>query len=147
MACQGFILKEIMNRFFTIIFCFAVFSCGNGKDSTDTNSGSTSSTSGNSSNSANENSSTATNETESTEEKVDEDILVLGIVHTSETGCKLYIELENEDKDQLYPVNLEDKFKVDGLRLRFSFVYSKAQQPPDCLNVVIVSVDQVTAMR
>lgn len=76
------------------------------------------------------------------------DTRVLGTVHVSDTGCPVYIEAVTETgKLKMYPVNLEDKFKVEGLRLKFNYNPVKVSQPEGCITDITVEVVDPAAIR
>ncbi|MCH2235876.1 MAG: hypothetical protein MK078_16665 [Crocinitomicaceae bacterium] len=75
-------------------------------------------------------------------------VSVVGVVHVSETGCPLYIAAEaGDEKLTLYPVNLEDKFKNEGMKLKFKYQPSKIQQPDACPDAMPVTLSDVSLMR
>lgn len=77
-----------------------------------------------------------------------EDTRVIGLVHTSPTGCPYFIEAKTDDGPlKMYPINLEDKFKVDGLRLKFNYNVVKASQPAGCDTDIAVELIEPTAYR
>lgn len=87
-----------------------------------------------------------TTKTETTESS--ENYRIIGVVHTSETGCKLYIDGKLKDKTaKMYPVNLDEKYKKDGTRLKFAYQLSRAPLPEGCDAEMTVSVSDVTLMR
>lgn len=71
---------------------------------------------------------------------------VIGEVHLNEDGCSLYISSEDL-KDDLYPVSLDDMFKVDGAKLEFSFTPSRAPLPSGCESCKAVVLQNVTRMK
>ena len=97
------------------------------------------------------------NETESHEELIHktEDTLtspenyrVIGIVHVSETECPLYIEAKLVDKSvNMYPMNLEEKYKREGMKIKFDYELSRGPQPENCELDMVVSLSDVTLMR
>lgn len=51
---------------------------------------------------------------------------VLGTVHLNYNNCPLLIEIEvNQKKEYFVPINLNEKFKVDQLHVKFSYILSK----------------------
>lgn len=71
--------------------------------------------------------------------------LFKGIVHLSEEGCPFYISTEIDGKSmKFYPINLEESFKVEGLKIKFSYNLSRAMQPENCQVDKVVSVSNVT---
>jgi hypothetical protein len=97
--------------------------------------------------------------TESTVEKTEEtktevmteikaEIRYVGTVRVSESGCPLWIEVKDSANIfNVYPVNLDDKFKNDGMRLRFNMITSRAPQPTGCSVQHAVVVSEVTLLR
>ncbi len=89
---------------------------------------------------------TAEETAESTEEEAVERFV--GVVHTSETGCLVTIEMTAGDKTILcYPVNIEDKYKVEDMVLKFAYTESRAQQPEGCDADMVISISDVAIMR
>lgn len=77
-----------------------------------------------------------------------EDLKVVGLVHISETGCPFFIEALTEDGTlKMYPINLDDKFKVNGLKLKFEYHVVKASQPAECDTDIAVELIDPTAYR
>ena len=77
-----------------------------------------------------------------------ENYRVIGVVHISETDCPLFISVEDQGKSfTLYPMNLEDKYKREGMKLKFSYAASKGAQPSNCNADIVVSISEVTLMR
>lgn len=73
---------------------------------------------------------------------------VIGIVHVSETECPLYIEAKLTDHAvKMYPMNLEDKFKNEGMKLKFTYELSRGAQPENCDIDMVVSLSEVSLMR
>ncbi len=89
--------------------------------------------------------------------KVDEKIensnnaRITGTVHVSDSDCMLFIDAqmskEGSNTIKMYPVNLADKFKVEGMYIKFSYASSRAKQPDGCGDVKVVSVSDVTPLR
>lgn len=70
----------------------------------------------------------------------------IGKVELNKTGCPILIRLEDSGS-QLYPVNLDEIFKVDGAYLQFRFGPSRAMQPEECADVKVVSVSDVIRLK
>jgi hypothetical protein len=70
----------------------------------------------------------------------------IGKVELNKTGCPILIRLEDSGA-QLYPVNLDEIFKVDGAYLEFRFGPSRAMQPEECSDVKVVSVSDVVRLK
>lgn len=73
---------------------------------------------------------------------------VIGTVHLAE-GCGVYIEAETSpgELQKLYPVNLEDQFKVEAAKIKFDYALSRAMLPEGCDADLTVSVTDVTRLR
>lgn len=88
------------------------------------------------------------------EEDVDNDVeetrnyRVVGIVHVSATDCPVYIEarLENETVS-MYPMNLDNRFKKEGMKIKFAYTLSRGAQPTSCDIDMVVALNDVTLMR
>ena len=78
-------------------------------------------------------------------EGVAADELISGKVHVLYKGCPVLIEImENDQMIKLYPVNLDESFKVEGLKIMFAYSPSRAPQPESCLLIdKVVSVQNV----
>lgn len=91
--------------------------------------------------------------TTTVEEQVEEPMEVtnrlVGIVHVSEEGCPVEIEAKMNSGEMLalYPIDLEDKYKVEGMRIRFTYAVSRAPQPDGCSADMTVSLSDVTRLR
>ncbi|MFT5822791.1 MAG: hypothetical protein ACI8ZM_004048 [Crocinitomix sp.] len=87
-------------------------------------------------------------EIEPVTEVVNENYRVVGIVHISETDCPIYIETKLKDSTvNMYPMNLEEKYKRDGMKLKFDYALSRGAQPENCDIDMVVSMSDVTLMR
>ncbi|MFN5147856.1 MAG: hypothetical protein ACK5EK_02515 [Flavobacteriia bacterium] len=81
-------------------------------------------------------------------EQSTDDTMIVGIVRMNPKGCPLYLDAnENGEAITMYPVNLDDKFKKDGIRLKFSYTPSRAMQPEDCNVTKVVALENVTQLR
>ena len=75
----------------------------------------------------------------------------LGKVHMSKNeGCPIYITIEGVfskssivEFHTLYPINLERKFKKDGLYVQFNYSLSRAMSPQGCQTDGVVSLEHV----
>ena len=122
---------------FTLAFSSLLISCGNGKETTE------------------ETVESVTEETTEVTENSEEEIpsnegnyRIIGIVHVSETDCPVYIEAQEENETvNYYPVNLEEKYKVEGMKIKFDYTWSKAPQPENCDVDKAIQVNDVTIMR
>lgn len=71
---------------------------------------------------------------------------VVGIVHTNHGDCGLVIASENEGQELVFaPQNLEDKFKIDGMKLKFYYTPKKAAKGK--CKATSVTVEDVSIMR
>jgi len=74
-------------------------------------------------------------------------IKTLGTVHLQSQGCDVVIEVEeNGVKKIFFPFGIEEKFKVEGLRLKFVYILSRAPQPKDCTCDHVVVLSDVSAV-
>ncbi|MFM7661708.1 MAG: hypothetical protein ACKO6A_03510 [Bacteroidota bacterium] len=70
-----------------------------------------------------------------------------GIVYLSQNGCPYFIEITESSiagidvGNKIYPVQLNEKFKQNGLKIIFDALISRAPSPSDCMvnNVVVLS--------
>lgn len=77
-----------------------------------------------------------------------ENYRVVGVVHVSETDCPLIIEARNQtDTIMMYPMNLEEKYKKEGTRIKFTYTKSRGQQPENCDVDMVVALADLTLMR
>jgi hypothetical protein len=91
-------------------------------------------------------------ELEIVEEKIEEikDEILVGKVHVSNEGegCPFYIEaFRNGEMFLLYPVNLIEKYKIDGVKIKFSYIESKAPLPDNCPAAVVGVLDNITLLH
>lgn len=70
----------------------------------------------------------------------------IGKVVLSDEGCQLKLVLEN-DEACYYPVNLDDKFKVDGAYLQFQKYPSRAPLPSGCESCRTIQVANVVRLK
>lgn len=79
-------------------------------------------------------------------ESVANDDVTSGIVRTQYKGCPVLIEItEDGQMVKLYPVNLDESFKVDGMKIFFTYTPSRAQQPESCTLInKVVSLENVS---
>jgi hypothetical protein len=115
-------------RAIVVVACLLLASCGNRK---------------------NVSADTSVEETEVSAETTEvAPVRVLGIVHLSDQGCGVTIDVtEGEKTFNCYPVNIEDKYKVEGMKLKFFYEMSKAQQPEGCDVDLVISISDVAVMR
>lgn len=71
----------------------------------------------------------------------------LGTVRATE-DCGFFIEVNIGDvSHSLYPVNLDSKLQVDGMRLKFMYEQTAAKKPEHCPNFEPVKLSDVTPVR
>lgn len=62
--------------------------------------------------------------------------------------CGFYITVAQGDTASIYfPVNLEDKFKVAGMKVKFASKPEKTPPPPDCPDLIVITVSDLTPLR
>jgi len=72
---------------------------------------------------------------------------VIGTVRATD-DCGFYIEyIKGDLARSLYPINLDAKFQVDGMRLKFAYEEAKAKAPENCPNFEPINVSDVTPVR
>lgn len=119
-----------INPFIFASFTFVLLACGNQK----------------------ERSRSETNETVHEIEEVvmekSENYRIIGTVVMNEGNCPIYIQATDENKViRMYPMNLEAKYKVDGMKLKFAYERSRGAQPEECNIDMVISMHDVTLMR
>jgi hypothetical protein len=75
----------------------------------------------------------------------------LGKVHISKNdACPIYITVEGVfsksnlvEFHTMYPINLDHKFKKDGVYLQFNYTLSRAMSPEGCAVDAVVSLENV----
>ena len=73
---------------------------------------------------------------------------IIGTVRTTSKGCLVYIDAQTNSRSiKMYPVNLDDRFKKEGMFIRFTYALSRGMQPKGCECNQIVSVSDVTRLR
>ncbi len=78
-----------------------------------------------------------------------------GTIHLNESGCPYFIDVEQVLVSnwssylgkKLYPVQLEDKFKKNGLKLNFNLTVSRAPSPADCQIDYVVSLSNLSISK
>jgi hypothetical protein len=68
--------------------------------------------------------------------------LSTGTIHLTDGGCGIYIDAkDNGTSKRLYPIDLPEQFKKEGLKIEFSYSLSRAPQPEGCLvdHVVVIT--------
>ncbi len=78
-----------------------------------------------------------------------EAIRIVGTVHLSDTGCKLYIDARENDGTTflLYPENLDPRFQVEGMYLKFYYAITHTELPENCKAQMSASLSEVTPLR
>jgi len=72
---------------------------------------------------------------------------IIGTVKKS-SECGFYIEsIIEENKFLFMPDNLEEKFRVEGMKLKFGYKASKTKLADKCLDFKPVLLSEVDAMR
>jgi hypothetical protein len=124
-----------MKTVFIIPFAAILFACGTEKEVAEVTV-------------VEENTESAELQLEGAEEETIENYRIIGTVHLAE-GCGAYIEAEVTpgEMKKLYPVNLEDQFKVESARIKFEYALSRAMLPEGCDAEMTVSVTDVTRIR
>ena len=73
---------------------------------------------------------------------------VLGVVHLNLNKCAVLIEIsEGDETVYLAPTNLEDKFRVEGMKLKFDYIPTTVGQNLLCADSQPVMVEEVSVMR
>lgn len=79
----------------------------------------------------------------------------LGKVHVSkDDACPIYITIEGVfskssiiEFHTLYPINLDQKFKKDGMYIQFNYTTSRAMSPEGCATDGVVSLENVGEIK
>jgi hypothetical protein len=82
-------------------------------------------------------------------EEVKEPEVLVGKVRVSKEGegCPLYIEAyRNGEMFLVYPLNLIERYKLDGLKIKFTYTESKALLPDNCSDAVVVVLENTTLL-
>lgn len=87
-------------------------------------------------------------EVNNTEQLTEIDEFVEGIVHVTsgELDCGTFIESEVAQSKGFYPVNLDVKYKKNGLKVRFRYSPSRAPLPENCQEYTAVVIDEMAAI-
>lgn len=86
------------------------------------------------------------------EEKIEEvkaPEMLSGKVRVSKEGegCPLYIEaFKDGEMFLLYPLNLIEKYKIDGLKIKFMYIESKAPLPDNCSSAIVGVLENTTLL-
>lgn len=78
---------------------------------------------------------------------IDTNYRVVGTVHASEACFYIETITATNEMKKLYAVNLEEIHKVEGARIKFKYILSRAPMPTDCAAEIVVVVSDVTRMR
>ncbi len=77
-----------------------------------------------------------------------------GTVHLNNNGCHYYIEINKCLVSNIeflgktiYPIQLDDKFKKEGVKLKFNLSLSRAMSPSDCQVDYVVSLENVSVTK
>ena len=82
------------------------------------------------------------------ETAVVDDGFSVGIVRITDKGCFYYIEVNEKGVPmKMYPVNLDDKYKKEGIRIQFTYYPSRAMQPENCFVDKVIAVNDVTELK
>lgn len=85
------------------------------------------------------------------EEKPQADVIaesrIVGVVHINRS-CELVIDAKIGEMDySIIPNNLDDKFKIDGMKIKFFFKNSSMPVPEGCSANARGNVEQVNIVR
>lgn len=77
-----------------------------------------------------------------------EEAMMIGTVHVGHKECPLFIETKEADiVVTMYPVNLDEKLQIDGIKIKFSYHPSKARQPENCAVDRVVALENVSQIN
>lgn len=78
-----------------------------------------------------------------------EDTRLVGKVRMGQKEeCPYFLETyENGKSITMYPVNLDDTYKIEGVKIKFDYTPSRAMQPENCSVDKVVSLNNVTQLR
>ncbi|MGB1104784.1 MAG: hypothetical protein ACPG21_14330 [Crocinitomicaceae bacterium] len=127
-----------------IIFGLLIASCGNGKEIVEDETSD-----------LKKKEETVKEEVEETEapstgsgDHVDENHRIIGVVHVNDGECPLWIEAREKDGPiKIFPVGLAEKFQKEGMKIKFAYTRSMAQQPEGCDVDLAAVLSDVTLMR
>lgn len=78
---------------------------------------------------------------------------LVGIIHVNENHCPLFITLDTESNPgislpfkKVFPVNLKDGMKKKGLKVAFTYTFSKAMQPEGCDVEAVIQLENITVI-
>lgn len=80
---------------------------------------------------------------------------IIGKIHLNESRCPYYIEVEQVLVSnlsfylgkKLYPIQLEEKYKKNGIKLKFNLTLSRAPSPADCQIDYVVSLSNTSISK
>ncbi len=123
-----------MKTLFLLSGLFLFFACGSQKEVA--------------TNTVNETTDSVEEAAEDAVEETTNNYRVVGTVHTTDKGCGVYIDAKAQDSSlKMYPINLDEEYKVEGMFIRFTYAPSRAMQPKGCDCDRVVSVSDVTRLR
>lgn len=73
----------------------------------------------------------------------------VGTVHIQKDNC-LYVEAMIKESDKpikLYPVNLDEKFEVEGIKIKFEYAINRMMIPENCIADVAARFYKVSRVR
>ncbi len=72
---------------------------------------------------------------------------LIGVVR-NDAGCGYVIDVTQGDvMKSYYPVNLDEKYKKDGMRLKFAWDKAPQEMTGDCSYLIPATISDVTPMR
>ena len=82
------------------------------------------------------------------EGEMDQNYRIMGMVHVDDGECPIWIEARGKDGPlKIYPIGLDDKYKKEGMKIKFAYTKSMAQQPEGCDIELVAVLSDVTLMR
>lgn len=122
-------------------FGFLITSCGTGKEIVEDKTTDVENTA-----------ETVEEEVEETKEvmegEMDQNYRIMGMVHVDDGECPIWIEARGKDGLlKIYPIGLDDKYKKEGMKIKFAYTKSMAQQPEGCDIDLVAVLSDVTLMR
>lgn len=84
--------------------------------------------------------------TEETQENMDSSYEI-GKVHLNQGECEIFIITEGENPNKLYPVDLDEMFRVNNAILQFEFSLSRAPLPEGCEDCRAAVLRNVTRVK
>ncbi len=75
-------------------------------------------------------------------------IKIEGLVRLDRPGCPVSIDMTVGDLFYtVYPVNLDKQYHKEGLKLKFSYVPSRAPSPESCTADMVVALDNIEIIK